>query len=364
MVKTVYLLQFNNYFNRTVKGPYSRVDDYTYNGATIVGQIPNMTLWNSNDGISASFDTQVGMTAIPDYLIVEEGSTVIQRWYVIEARRKSAQQYTLSIRRDVIADNYAEIMSNTETYVMRGWCDVANSAIYNAEPLTFNQIKFNQRSLYDISGCPWIVLYFTRTKKTDTEDTNFPQKTVTWEYNGTKYSIECQYNPSGTTSYITQADDSPYAICAIPYATRDYYGVSGTKIGSLELRNALACAMAISCAYSSSGWLVDMQLLPYCPCREVLRADGSINLPKARSYAPIKVASGTNSTFAGMISCRSSSFAATLYSSTGAVFKHHVTNVKMDNLTVNCRLVSPNGNGAFEFNPAKMVYADDTDIGF
>ena len=46
MAKTIYLLQFNNYFNRTVKGPYSTVADYTNNGGTIVGQITNMSLWN------------------------------------------------------------------------------------------------------------------------------------------------------------------------------------------------------------------------------------------------------------------------------------------------------------------------------
>ena len=54
MTKTVYLLQYNNYFNRTIKGPYSRVDDYTSNGATIVGRITNMSLWNPNDGIETT----------------------------------------------------------------------------------------------------------------------------------------------------------------------------------------------------------------------------------------------------------------------------------------------------------------------
>lgn len=365
MAKTIYLLQFNNYFNRTVKGPYYySIDNYTSNGANIVGQITNMSLWNPNDGIDTVITSNIGLTAVPDYCVVEESTVIIQRWFVVEAKRLQGQQYRLTLHRDVLAEENEKIMSNTESYIERGWCDTADPAIYNAEPITFNQIKINQRHLYDISQCPWIVLYFTPTKKTETEDTNFPQKTVVWEYNGTKYSIECQYNPSGVVSYITQADDSPYAICALPYATRDYYGIDGVKMGTLELRNALACAMAISRAYSSSGWLADVQLLPYCPCKEILKADGSIDLTKARSYAPIKIDGQQNSTFAGMVSCSSSTFASTLYSSTGAVFKHTVTNVKMDNLTVNCRLVSPNGNGVFEFNPAKMVYANNAQIGF
>jgi len=365
MAKTIYLLQFNNYFNRTVKGQaYGTYELYVQGGANTVGRITNMSLWNPNDGVDTQITSNLGLTAIPDYCLVCDERQVLQRWFVVEARRIQGQQYTLILHRDTIAEEYATIMDNAESYIERGWCDVANSAIYNTEPMTFNQIKFNQRSLYDVSQCPWIVLYFTPTKRIEGEDTNFPQKTVEWEYNGAKYSIECQYNPSGTTSYITQANDSPFAICTLPYATRDYYGVSGTKIGSLELCNALACAMAISRAYSSAGWLADIQLLPYCPCREVLMAGGSIDLTKARSYAPIKVVGEQNSTFAGMISCSSSTFAATLYSSTGQLFKWHVTNIKMDNLTVKCRLVSPNGNGMFEFNPAKMVYADDEDVGF
>ena len=365
MAKTIYLLQFNNYFNRTVKGEsFYSIDNYTSDGATIVGQITNMSLWNPNDGVDTTITSNLGLTAVPDYCVVCDGATVIQRWFVVEAKRLQGQQYRLTLHRDVIAEEYANIMNNEESYIERGWCDVSDPAIYNSEPMTFNQIKNAQRFLYDKSLCPWIVLYFTPTKKTETEDTNFPQKTVVWEYNGVKYSIECQYNPSGTVSYITQADNSPYAICAIPYDGRDYYGINGTKIGTLELRNALACAMAISREYSSSGWLADVQLLPYCPCKEVLKNDGSIDLTKARSYAPIKIADQQNSTFAGMVSCSSSTFASTLYASTGAVFKHTVTNVKMDNLTVNCRLVSPNGNGVFEFNPAKMVYANNAQIGF
>lgn len=365
MSKTVYLLQYNNYFNRTVRGEhYYLIGNYTANGAKIVGQITNMSLWNPNDGIDTTITSTLGMTAVPDYCVVCDGINVLQRWYVVEAKRLQGQQYRLTLHRDTIAEEYALIMSNKANYVERGWCDVVNSAIYNAEPMTFNQIKINQRSLYDISQCPWIVFYFAPAKKIDGADTNFPQKTVTWKYNGTNYSIECQYDPTGITSYILQTKDVPYAICALPYATRDYYGIDGTKMGSLELKNALACAMAISRAYSSSGWLIDVQLLPYCPCREVLRSDGSIDLTKARSYAPIKVVGETNSTFAGMISVESSTFAATLYTSKGQVFKHTVTNVKMDSLTTKCRLVSPNGNGVFEFNPAKMVYSNGAQLGF
>ena len=362
----IYLLQFNNYYNRTVKR-YGTTQQYLDN-ATVCGYIRNVNLWNPNDGVDTYIETDTETYAIPDYLIVTSGETIICRWFVKEAKRIMGGQYGLTLHRDLIADQYDEIMNNTESYIERGWCDVSNSAIYNSEPMTFNQIKSNQRHLYDKSQCPWIVLYFTPAKKIDGADTNFPEKTVSWKYNGQTYTMKVTFNTvektmlddEGYTQGLTQSEQTPYAIAAMPYATRDYY-LGDLKLGSTELKNNLACAMAISRAYSSSGWLMDAQLLPYCPCKEVLRSDGNIDLTKALSFAPIVEGAARRG---ALISCKDATFASTLYSSTGAVFKHTVTNIKFDNLTTKCRLVSPNGNGSFEFNPAKMVYADDADIGF
>lgn len=368
MAKTIYLLQFNNYFNRTVKGPYARVDDYTYNGGNIVGRITNMSLWNPNDGVDTTITSNLGLTAIPDYCLVEDGSAVTQRWFITEAQRIQGQQYRLVLHRDVIAEENTAIMTNEESYIERGWCDVVDPAIYNSEPITFNQIKFNQRSLYDISQCPWIVLYFTPAKKIDGADTNFPEKTVSWKYNGQTYTMKVTFNTvdktnvdgEGYTQGLTQSEQTPYAIAAMPFGMKDYY-LGDLRLGSTEMKNNLACAMAISRAYSSSGWLMDAQLLPYCPCKEVLRPDGNIDLTKALSFCPIVEGAARRG---ALISCKDSTFAATLYTSSGQLFKWNVTNVKMDNLTVKCRLVSPNGNGVFEFNPAKMVYANNTEVGF
>ena len=272
MAKTIYLLQFNNYFNRTLKGPYSRIGDYAYNGGTIVGQITNMSLWNPNDGIDTNITSNLGLTAIPDYCVVCDGVDVLQRWFVTEAKRLQGQQYRLTLHRDVIAEENEKIMSNTESYIERGWCDVADPAIYNSEPMTFNQIKTNQRSLYDISQCPWIVLYFTPTKRIDGADANFPEKTSSWNYQGTEYKMQCTFTTaqkqSGDVTYtegLVQSAEMPYSMAVIPYATRDYY-MGDTKKGTIELKNALSCAMALSRSFSSSGWLMDMQLLPYCPC--------------------------------------------------------------------------------------------------
>lgn len=374
MAKTIYLLQYNNYFNRTVKGEtFENPADYLSAG-TLCARVDNVTLWNPNDGVDTTFTTNVGITAIPDYAIVCEGTTVLQRWFVMEAKRLQGQQYRLTMRRDLIVDNYDEILHNEDTFVERGWCDVSNPAIYNQEPLTFNQIKNNQRSMFDKSLCPWIVMYFTPNKTIDGKETAFPDssplKFIDEEDSGMQFSIQYKYRAADTTNAddsIIKLPDAPYAMMAIPYATKDYY-LGNIKLGTITRQQALQLAQATSRKYSSAGWLMDIQLLPFCPCIEVLREDGGINLSSAKANAKVYYDATTSqlptNQIGGIICCKKSTFQSNIYTSTGVLFKVHVFDIKIENQTTKYRLVSPNGNGVFEFSPAKMTYANDTDIGF
>ena len=375
MAKTIYLLQYNNYFNRTVKGEhFYTVGNYTSDGATIVGQITNMSLWNPNDGVDTTITSNLGLTAIPDYCLVCNGDTVIQKWFVTEAKRLQGQQYRLTLHRDLIVDNYDEILNNNDTYVERGWCDVSNPAIYNQEPMTFNQIKNQQRSMFDKSLCPWIVMYFTPNKTINGKETAFPDNvsfTFIDEYDSTRrFNIHYKYRTEDkidASDSIIKLPDAPYAMMALPYATKKYYN-GETPIGTITREQALQIAQATSRKYSSSGWLMDIQLVPFCPCIEVVRSDGDIDVSKAFAHARVyyeDVAEPTNVTKLGsVICCRKSTFQANIYDATGALFKVHIYDIKIENQSTMCRLVSPNGNGVFEFSPAKMVYANDKDIGF
>lgn len=374
MAKTIYLLQYNNYFNRTVKGEtFENPADYLSAG-TLCARVDNVTLWNPNDGVDTTFTTNVGITAIPDYAIVCEGINVLQRWFVIEAKRLQGQQYRLTLHRDLIVDNYDEILNNTDTYVERGWCDVSNPAIYNQEPLTFNQIKNKQRSMFDKTLCPWIVMYFTPNKTIDGKESAFPDGVAlnfTDEFDSTKkFTVQYKYRAADA---ITESDtiiklpDAPYAMMTLPYATKDYYN-GETKLGTITREQALQIAQATSRKYSSGGWLMDIQLVPFCPCIEVLRTDGNIDLSKAVANARVYYDDASSASLVnkigGVICCRKSTFQANIYDATGALFKVHVFDIKIENQTTKYRLVSPNGNGVFEFSPAKMTYANDTDIGF
>lgn len=375
MAKTLYLLQYNNYFNRTVKGQnFGFLGQFTGDGAKIVGQIQNMTLFNPNDGVDTKITSNLGLTVVPDYCVVCDGTTVIQRWFVIEAKRLQGQQYRLTLRRDLIADNYNEILNNNDTYVERGWCDVSNPAIYNQEPMTFNQIKNNQRSMFDKSLCPWIVMYFTPNKTINGTETAFPDNvslTFIDEYDSTKqFNIHYKYRTEDkidASDSIIKLPDAPYAMMALPYATKKYYN-GETPLGTITREQALQIAQATSRKYSSGGWLMDIQLVPFCPCIEVVRSDGDIDVSKAFAHARVyyeDVAEPSNVTKLGsVICCRKSTFQANIYDATGALFKVHIYDIKLENQSTMCRLVSPNGNGVFEFSPAKMVYANDKDIGF
>lgn len=374
MAKTIYLLQYNNYFNRTVKGEhFFSLDNYTSAGAKLVGQITNVSLWNPNDGVDTTITSNLGLTAIPDYCLISEDS-VIQRWFVTEAKRLQGQQYRLTLHRDLIVDNYDEIMNNNDTYVERGWCDVSNPAIYNQEPMTFNQIKTNQRSMFDKSLCPWIVMYFTPNKTINGNESAFPDDTAlnfTDEFDSTKkFIVQYKYRSADAATdhdTIIKLPDAPYAMMTLPYATKDYYD-GNTKLGTITREQAMQIAQSTSRKYSSGGWLMDIQLLPFCPCIEVLRPDGNIDLSKAvanaRVYYDDVSSQSLSKKIGGVICCRRSTFQTNIYDATGALFKVHVYDIKVENQSTMCRLVSPNGNGVFEFNPAKMTYANDKDIGF
>lgn len=360
MAKTIYLLQFNNYFNRTVKGPYSRLDDYTYNGGTIVGQITNMSLWNPNDGVDTQITSNLGLTAVPDYCLVEDGSTVIQRWFVIEAKRLQGQQYRLTLHRDTIAEEYATIMANEESYIERGWCDVSDPAIYNSEPMTFNQIKQSQTLMYDKTVSPWIVGYI----QSPQEDT-----TIKYETTGGFYQVTIPTS-------IKYARGCPYAIFYMPYETFTWYADKTLTNGiSQPSEVSLGLAGEISRKFSGAGILLDLQVLPFCPQINIGYDGGyrSGYVPTFKLEIKKDAAGGGTETagYMGLITTTPHT-SGTVYKKTGgtgtplsnAKLEITVADIKKDSVTQSARIVSPNGNGVWEFVPAKQVFSDGATTGF
>ena len=360
MAKTIYLLQFNNYFNRTLKGPYGSVADYTDHGGTIVGRITNMTLWNPNDGVDTVITSNLGLTAIPDYCLVEDGSVVIQRWFVTEAKRLHSQQYQLTLHRDVLADNYDSIINNPDTFVERGWCDNNDPAIYNQEPLTFNQVKQSQTLMYDKTVSPWIVGYIQAPQ----EDTSIKYQTTTGLYQVT------------IPKSIKYARGCPYAIFYMPYETFTWYADNTLTNGvSQPAEVSLGLAGEISRKFSGAGILLDLQVLPFCPQINIGYDGGyrSGYVPTFNIEIKKDSASGGTETagYMGLITTTPHT-SGTVYKKAGGTgtpltnekLEITVTDIKKDSATQTARIVSPNGNGVWEFVPAKQVYSDGAKTDF
>lgn len=153
---TLYLLHYNNYFNRLIKTETSLADYLDYS----LGSIQNVN-FNPADGVDTeqiinwSGDT-------PDYVVcVNEQSQIDSRWFVIEASRTRGLQYLLKLKRDVIADNLAAFMQST-AFIKRGYVANSNPLIFNSEGNSFNQIKRGETLLRNNLNTPWIVLYLSR----------------------------------------------------------------------------------------------------------------------------------------------------------------------------------------------------------
>ena len=165
---------FNSYFNRIVK-KYSTVDDYKANSSSYL-ELSNMN-FNTNDGVNTELiigsHTQLENNkplawediGSPDYLICIDpaDSTIKYRWFILECVRTRNGQYKISLKRDTVADNLEDILNST-CFIEKGYVNKEDSAIYNKEDMTFNQIKDNEYLLMDETQTPWIVGYVAKDK--------------------------------------------------------------------------------------------------------------------------------------------------------------------------------------------------------
>lgn len=156
----LYLLNFNNYYNRIIK----KFDDLSEYESFLCADIARKVNFNPGNGITTSViinannDFKIDNT--PDYLLVVKDKQIESRWFVISAGRTSRGQYQLNLKRDSIADNYDETI-NAVSMISRAKLIDGDPAIFNSENIKFNQIKESETLLKDYTGCPWIVAYIS-----------------------------------------------------------------------------------------------------------------------------------------------------------------------------------------------------------
>ena len=162
------------------------------------------------------------------------------------------------------------------------------------------------------------------------------------------YKLTLTAIPNYTASYnIGQGRlftvDAPYDIFAIPYSDTFKFTGNGTTITTSKTI-ALGVANDIATLIPSNT-VYDIQLLPYCPfdTSSYLKGQYTSNDNKEYSWITDKDKNKVGVIF--NISKSDITFNIPL--------EITVKDVKMDNATKFCRLVSPNYNGQFEFTPAK-----------
>lgn len=160
---TIYVLSgFNNYYNRIVK-KFNSLTDYE----------PFITHFQSNYNFvpNDEVNTQVVLGSnvnnydgTGDYLLaVNEDNTneIASRWFIVESVKDRAGQFTLTLRRDLIADHYDQLLT-APMFIEKATLPISSSLIFNNEQMTYNQILKETHELKDNSECPWLVGYYAK----------------------------------------------------------------------------------------------------------------------------------------------------------------------------------------------------------
>jgi len=152
----LYVFKYNNYYNRIVKKE-ENLQDY----GEPVYSLPSVLNFNFGDGVNTT--QTLNTNAKGDYVVLTKydsvGNEVIDsRWFIVEIKYQRNGQWTLSLRRDLIADNYNEII-NAPAFIEKATVNANDPAIFNNENMTFNQIKTSETLLRDKTKSAWVVGY-------------------------------------------------------------------------------------------------------------------------------------------------------------------------------------------------------------
>lgn len=160
---TLYILKYNNYYNRLVKS-HSSMEDYE----PYVTYTLQSTNFNPNDGVDTQHVFGVGeYDGTGDYLIaLDEDGEIVSRWFIIDAVRTRAGQYQVQLRRDLIVDYY-NIIKQSPMFIEKATLQNKSTLMYNQESISVNQIKLRQDTLKDFSEIPWLVGYMPKKYKND-----------------------------------------------------------------------------------------------------------------------------------------------------------------------------------------------------
>ena len=204
-MKNLYILKYNNYYNRIIK-KHSRWLDYNNDPECTFVFTQNNANFNPNDGMETKHI--IGTTdynGTGDYMLVcnVTDGTIFQRWFILDHKRTKGGQYELTLRRDIISDYYDSVITAPMIVSRAMISDQNNPLLFNPEGFKFNQIKQNEILLKDVTEMPWYVLYFKL--NTPSMTVQFSTANISWDVDssvdatssGSIWKSGTYYNTSG-----------------------------------------------------------------------------------------------------------------------------------------------------------------------
>lgn len=205
---TLYLLKFNNYYNRIIKR-YETVAEYLSASTHLYTE--EQVNFNPNDGVYSEQIINYNGADMPDYvLIVSPEGVITGRWYVLEAVRTRGWQFKINLYRDLIAEWYNEIIA-APCFIEKAMVSQYDPAIFNNEDITFNQIKTSEKLIKDKSKCAWYVGYYAK---------NIDPVTITIPLDTGK--VDGEFSSFGDYAY-NQYKDTPFLTPARDLTFKTYY---------------------------------------------------------------------------------------------------------------------------------------------
>lgn len=207
----IYIYNYNNYRNRTFKYG-TNISDY---GTPVYSYQSESINFDPQDNVTKNLI--IGMwnneyAGTGDYLLYCENNVIISRWFIMEQVFTRSGQFNVTLRRDLLADNWTKVI-NAEMFIEKATLKDSDPLIFNQENMTFNQIKTSEQPITDETGIPWIVGYFVNATEPmtattegstadvilqDLEDDEYYQYTTT-NYYGSIIGSNFNYQLAGRT---------------------------------------------------------------------------------------------------------------------------------------------------------------------
>lgn len=154
-MNNLYFSNTSNYYNRKLI-KHNTVQEYSPI-SSLLG-----VLFYENDGVNTSHTVNKDIEQVGDYMLVcDEYDNIQSRWFIVDEKKMANGQHKLVLRRDLLVDFKSQV-ENADIFVEKAIVPIGDSAIFNKENMTYNQIKKKEELLKDETGCPWLIGYYNK----------------------------------------------------------------------------------------------------------------------------------------------------------------------------------------------------------